>query len=90
MVMVMVMVMAGKNLLSQIITEFNNYQGDDFNHLDLLKHKDLVNEDFDDEVKIDELSKFLNALKDANGLKEYRKENGILSTMEREGLRYEF
>ena len=79
-----------QNLLSQIETEFNNYQGDDFNHLDLLKHKDLVNEDFDDEVKIDELSKFLNALQEANKLREYRQDNGILSIMEKEGLRYEF
>ena len=72
-----------QNLLSQIETEFNNYQGNDFNHLDLLKCKDLVNEDFDDEVKIDELSRFLNALKEANGLREYRQEHGILSTMEK-------
>ena len=79
-----------QDLLLQIETEFDNYQGDDFNHLDLLKCKDLVNEDFDDEVKIDELSKFLNTLQEANGLREYRQEHGILSTMEKEGLRYEF
>jgi len=79
-----------QNLLLQIETEFDNYQGDDFNHLDLLKCKDLVNEDFDDEVKIDKLSRFLNALKEANGSREYCQEHGILSTMEKEGLRYEF
>ena len=79
-----------QNLLLQIETEFNNYQGDDFNHLDLLKCKDLVNEDFDDEVKIDELSRFLNALQEANDYNDWRKENGILSIMKREGLRYEF
>ena len=92
MAMAMAMAMVGnmENLLSQIEIEFNNYQGSVYDYSDLQRCKDVVNESICKQDKIEELTNFLNALTADNDEKAWRKENGILSTMEREGLTYEF
>jgi len=79
-----------QNLLSQIEIEFNNYQGSVYDYSDLQRCKDVINEPICKQDKIEELTNFLNALTADNDEKAWKKENGILSTMERESLRYEF